>query len=198
MKGAGTAVASRTLALSSKASEPAAGDSVFVDVVGSGNTYAMKVLQLCQGGGSIQGEYVPSAVEKLFPFLFSQQAKYPFYDAVNFAADVGQYDDPQYGYGFKRKLEPRELKSDYCVEPSVQISKQAEVHNKNSTTYTFVLVETLKVHKGADVVWKKGFQQGITISAPIGCEKDVLDFELTQGISNLMSKEIVKKIEVRD
>ena len=112
----------------------------------------------------------PPLSKSSFRFSFAA-GKIPLYDTVNFAADVGQYDDPQYGYGFKRKLEPKEVKSDYCVEPAVQISKQAEVHNKNFTTYTFVLVETLKVHKGADVVWKKGLQQGITIVAPIGCEK---------------------------
>jgi hypothetical protein len=50
------------------------------------------------------------------------------------------------------------------------------------------------------VVWKKGLQQDVTVSVPVGYknERTVLDFELTPRIYTLMSNEIVKNTELRE
>jgi hypothetical protein len=199
MKGSDVAVASKSLALSSKAPGPGTGDSIFADMVGSGDTDNMKVLQVCPKGGSLEGEYVPESIEKLFPFLLSQQVKYPFYDTKHFSEDLEQYNGGRSGgFGFKRQMQVHEVKSDYCVEPVIKITKQTETPNRDFTTYKFSVVQGLKVYKNTDVVWKKGLQQDVTVSAPVGYDRTVLDFELTRRVFTLMSNEIVKNIELRE
>ncbi len=193
-KNDGSAVASKVLDLLPKAFVAEKGDEVFVDSFAVTASDSAKTVDMCPEGPAIEGDYALTGAERLFPFLVSQQMGYPFYDTKDFSGDLDSYN----GEGFKRKARPHETKGMYCVEPVVRITKTGETPNNGFTTFKFTLVQGLRVYKGKDVVWKKGFQQDVSISAPIGYEKTTLDFDLMHRIASFMPGEIVKKMELKN
>ncbi len=196
-KNDGSAVASKVLDLLPKASAPEKGDEVFVDSFAVTASDSAKTVDMCPGGPAMEGDYGLAGAERLFPFLVSQQMKYPFYDTKNFFEAVDLYNNDA-GFGFKRKMRPSENKGTYCVEPVVRITTTGETSNNGFTTFKLTLIQGLRVYRGNDVVWKKGFQQDVSISAPNGYKKETLDFDLMRRITGFMPGEIVKKMELKN
>ena len=120
MKNGASAVATKVLPLSPKAPEPSAGDVVFMESAAAAGADSMKALTMCGNGPVVEGGQCPGRIGEALRIFDSQQVKYPFYDSKGFPEDIGQYNDP--GFGFKRKMHIPEIKSNYCVEPVVKVA----------------------------------------------------------------------------
>ncbi len=77
-----------------------------------------------------------------------------------------------------------------------KISKQSTVGNNSINTHKINIVGGLKVYDKNSVVWKKGLQQDVSISCPKNYEKQLLDFELSKYILDLLS-DTAKKVEIK-
>ncbi len=98
------------------------------------------------------------------------------------------------GFGFKKNRNS-ETKSDYCLEAIYKIEKQAIPIDNNVITYKCSVISGVKIYEKNNIIWKKGLQQNINVSAPKEFEKNIVGYEISKHIVYLLDN-IVKKIEI--
>lgn len=194
MKNGKLALANKTLPLSSKVPEPSAGDKIFINSMITHNADNVKALKLCKKNLENNGDYILDEFKVLSFYAIAGSIKFPFYETGDLREQIEMLDNG--GYGFKRKITIQEMNTEYCIEPVYKISKQTTVVNNSINTHKITIVGGVKVHDKDGILWKKGLQQDVSISSPKNYEKELLDFELSKYILNLLS-ETAKKVEIK-
>jgi hypothetical protein len=194
MKNGKLALANKTLPLSSKVLEPSADDKIFINSMITHNVDNVRVLKLCKKNLENTGDYILDDFKMLSSYAIAGSIKFPFYETEDFREQIERLNDG--GYGFKKKITIQEMDTKYCIEPVYKISKQTTAGNNSINTHKITIVGGLKVHDKDSIVWKKGLQQDVLISSPKNYEKQVLDFELSKYILNLLS-DVTKKVEIK-
>lgn len=196
LKNGKSALANKTLPLSSKIPEPSVGDKIFINSMITANDDNVKVLKLCKKDLENNGDYILDDFKMLSSYAIAGSIKFPFYETGDFREQIEMLTGGGYGFKIKRKIMIQEINTDYCIEPVYKISKQSTIGNNSINTHKINIVGGLKVYDKNSVVWKKGLQQDVSISCPKNYEKELLDFELSKYILNLLS-DTAKKVEIK-
>lgn len=123
----------------------------------------------------------------------SQSIKYPVYQVPEFFNILEKFNNSI--YGFTCKFSYTKPSTDYTLKPVYKIEKLDESKQGNYTVSNYSIVSGIKVYKNEAIVWKKGLQQNINISAPLGFEQTVFETEISNIIFNLLNK-IASEIKI--
>lgn len=189
-----TITANKNLPVSSKMPEPVSNDKILLTEMVTNNVYNSRALKICNKSIESEGDFSLDNFRRLSYYAISDGVKYPFYDAGDFKASAETLNDS--GYGFRKKIQIQEAKTDYCLEPIYKVLKQSETTDKGIKSYKFSLVAGIKVYYKDKIVWKKGLQQDLSVSPPVGFEKPFLAFELSKATYNLLN-DVIRSIELR-
>ena len=188
--------ATRNLPLTSKMPQPSVGDMVFLNNLKIDNGDITKTIKMCLSDGRLGGDLNLDGFKHLSMHAISAGTKYPFFASEEFKKDAERYNNP--GHGFKGiKIEGP--KSGYCIEPVYRITQKEKNSERNSQfdSYRLAILAGIKIYDGNKLIWKKGLEQELTIHAPKGYQKAVLNMELSKNIYRLLNY-IAKKIEIRN
>lgn len=188
------ALANKNLALSPNVPEPSTGDMVFINNMQMDNVDNTRVLKMCKSSEKLGGDLDLDGFKLLSLCAISGGIKYPLFASEEFKKDVEMFNKA--GYGFKGIM-IKEPNTEYCIEPVYKITQKEKVTNNQFDSYKLTILTGLKIYDGSKLIWKKGLEQDLTINAPRGYEKPMLDIELSKRTFKLLN-DIAKKIDFKN
>ena len=87
------------------------------------------------------------------------------------------------------------INAQYIIQPAYKIQKISETDKSNLLEQTYSVMTGIKIFKGDEMVYKQGLQQEVTVTTPKEYEKQVVDFELSRKVYNLLG-ELSKNIQL--
>jgi len=182
------------LPVAGKMPEIMTGDKIIVNLIDRKSVGSMKSLSFCELPRAELNEPISTDdFRHLSYYAVQQTIKFPFYDVTGIAEILNDLNCG--GYGFKKRIDSHQMKSDFCIESICKTEKQQETNEETFVSYKYSLMSGLKVYKGAEVTWKKGMQQVINVSCPKTFEQSFLKVDLSNKAYELI-KDISNKIEI--
>lgn len=172
--------------------KPAKGDKVIIEGLVTEVKDALSRFALCKNDNPEPAE----GVTKQVYYSIVHSLGYPMYDGDTFNKALSTVKSAAYGFKpstDEKPLPPTEI--GYCIEPITKVALEKNEQKDGYSSQVFKVTAALKVHRGNNVVWKKGLQQTVTVSCPDGSEKEYVDFEVYKAICGLVS-DLAKKVDV--
>jgi hypothetical protein len=187
-------LAQTIMPVSNKVPEITKGDKIVVNLIDKKSVGGMKSLSLCEVPRAELSEPVSADDFKHLSYYAIQQTiKFPFYDVAGIAKIIDDLNSGE--YGFKKRMDFYQMKSDFCIESICKAKKQQETNEEAFVSYKYSLVSGLKIYKDTEVTWKKGVQQTVNVCCPKTFEQSFLKVDLSNRAYELI-KDISNKIEI--